>query len=505
MLMEAGRAGVLGIRPPRCGERRAQGVLRCILVLVAVILCASTFVATARAENLPPPVSGGTAQLSASIPTNRAFGAARDGTGAPTDACAALRDATGTSASSGAGSPDTSDDSDVQGSDTTNEVASAARDSSASNVTSGAVTSRSMTDDSASATDASATATSDTSPTRIGNSATPTDTSDPSATAEVARDPSDTAEVTSDPFATATDTLDSSPTTTGPPAAAMGTASIATDTTVPTPSAGASLDTSGSSHLASDSTADAANASTDSRARAAPPPGNSGPDIPTATANSSMAPVSSARSPAPAGSQLSAGSATSPVEMGAPSFGSSASSFPTETPSDSIASDCPYGDAALVQLARTFGPAPEIGAIGVNSWGVDCGLTVVCGLAPLARTPSDFEWGLVSQCPRCLGDIKTPPQAGQLTARTSGDSDLRHGGKRPGSSRLPAPGHQLPVPIPYGSAPGSGSFEGSHGGAVLGVVAALPSLTPLNGSRLFTLVERRWRALRLLLSLERPG
>jgi hypothetical protein len=153
-----------------------------------------------------------------------------------------------------------------------------------------------------------------------------------------------------------------------------------------------------------------------------------------------------------------------------------------------------------VPVVPTSGLAPETGAVGVIRRAVDCRVIVVCGLAPLARAPSDSERVLFPQCP-----AHEAKQAGQPGARTGGESGRTHGAQRPRSPGLPAPDDRPQVPTAPGSLLGSGSSEGFHSGAVLGLIAALLSLTPLGGRRLVRLVDRRRRALPLVFLLERPG
>ncbi len=381
--MEGSWVGFLRIQLPRCEGRRALRPLGWTAALVAALLCASAFVATAQAEDPPPPASDGAAPSSDSVPTDSASAASPDSTGTTTDTSATATDAT------------------------------------------------------------------------------------------------DTSGTTTDTSATATDTSGAAPSDTS----------------------------SGSDVQASDSTGRAASASTDAGSSTdTPAPADAGASTeagaPTDAANGSTDPVPPASSPAPAGSLSPTHSPSSSGEAGVPPADSPTSSSPTpEAPSDSTASDFPSDEATTVPVVPTSGLAPEIGAVGVIRWGVDCRTIVVCGLAPLARAPSDSQRVLLGRCPPSLEGR----QAEQPGGRTREESGRPYGGQGPRSPRLPAPDHQPQVPAPYGSSLGSGSSEGFHSGAVLGVIAALLSLTSLSGSRLVTLVERRWRALPLVFSLERPG
>jgi hypothetical protein len=127
-------------------------------------------------------------------------------------------------------------------------------------------------------------------------------------------------------------------------------------------------------------------------------------------------------------------------------------------------------------------------------------MIVVCGLAALARAPSDFERVLVGHC-----SAHEAAGAGLPGGRPGGRSDRPDGAQRPRSPRLPAPDPQPQGPTAPGPSPGSGGTGGFHSGADLGLSATLLSLAPLWGSRPVTPYERRRRAALLALSLERPG
>jgi hypothetical protein len=144
--------------------------------------------------------------------------------------------------------------------------------------------------------------------------------------------------------------------------------------------------------------------------------------------------------------------------------------------------------------------APKTGAVGVVRSAVDCRMIVVCGLAPLARAPSDFERVLFGHCP-----AHEAAQAGQPGARPGERSGRPDGAQRPRSPRLPAPDPQPQGPTAPGSSPGSGGTGGFHSGADLGLFSALLSLAPLWGTRLVMPFERRRPAQLFAFSLERPG
>jgi hypothetical protein len=390
---------VLSVHLPRCEGHRSPGVLGWAAALIAAFLCASAFIATARAEDSPPPTSDGAASSSDSTTTSGATTKATDTSGATTEA------------------------TDTSGATTE------ATD------TSGATTE--ATDTSGATTEA-------------------TDTS--GATTEATDTSGATTEATDTPGAT-TEATDASGATTE----ATDTSGATTDTAGATPS-----DTSGGSEAqAPDSTNEAASASTDAGA--------------------------STDTSAPS-------SAGAPTEVAAPS--SAATGSTESAPPASPPAPADRDEATIEPLVPTFGLAPETGAVGVIRRAFDCRVIVVCGLAPLARAPSDSERVLLGRCPP-----QEATKAGQPAARSGEGSGRPNGAQRPRSPRPPAPDHQPEGPSAPGSLLGFSSSEGSgfHSGAVLGLTGALLSLTPPQGRRLVTPLERRRRALLLVFSLERPG
>jgi hypothetical protein len=155
---------------------------------------------------------------------------------------------------------------------------------------------------------------------------------------------------------------------------------------------------------------------------------------------------------------------------------------------------------ATIAVVPTSKLARKIGAVGVVRSKVDCRIVVVCGLAPLARAPSDFERVLFAPC-----TAHEAARSGLPGGRPGGSSGRPDGAQRPRSPRLPAPDPQPQGPTAPGPSPGSGGTGGFHSGADLGLSATLLSLAPLWGSRPVTPYERRRRAVLLALSLERPG
>jgi hypothetical protein len=131
---------------------------------------------------------------------------------------------------------------------------------------------------------------------------------------------------------------------------------------------------------------------------------------------------------------------------------------------------------------------------------VDCRMIVRCGLAPLARVPSNFGRALFDQC-----SAEEAARPGLPGGRPVGSSDRPDGTQRPRSPRLPAPDPQPQGPTAPGSSSGSGGTGGVHSGADLGLNATLLSLARLWGSHPVTPYERRRHAVLLALSLERPG
>jgi mucin-6/19 len=469
--VERSWVAVLAIQRPRCEGRRGLRVLGCMAALLAALVCASVLVATARAEDLPPPASDGAALSSDSIATDGASASSPDISATATDAA----DTAGTTTDA---TDATTDATDI------------------------------------SATAAGATGTSGTAPDATDTSASATGATDTSATATGATDTSGTTTPATDPTTDATDTSGTTTPATDPTTDATGTSGAttpatnpardATDTTGET-SGAAPLDPSGGSDAqTSDShsrrgergRSDAANGSTDS----VPPP--SAPPL------------------ADGGSQLPSDSASSSGEAGGPSSDSSTSGSATpEARSDPTTSDSSFGATAfgddpatalgLGDLSGSGAPAagdeatvvPVVLAVGVISWGVNHRFIVACRSAILARAYSDSELVLLGQMPAHL----QAAQVGQPGARTGGESGRPDGSQRPTSPRLPAPDDEPPVPTAPGSLLGSGSSGGFQSGTDLGVITALFSLIPPRDDRPVTFVEQRRRPLHLFFFLERPG
>jgi hypothetical protein len=400
---------VLSIQLPRCEGHRSPGVLGCTAALIAAFLCASAFIATARAEDSPPPASDGAASSSDSTTTSGATTEATDTSGATTEA------------------------TDTPG--TTTEATD----------TSGATTE--ATDTSGATTEATDT------------SGATTEATDTSGTTTEATDTSGATTEATDTSGATTEATDASGATTE----ATDTSGAPTDTAGATPS-----DTSGGVEgQAPDSTNEAASASTDAGAS------------------------TDTSAPSTAGA---------PTEVAAPS--SAATGSTESAPPASPPAPADRDETTIEPLVPTFRLAPETGAVGLIRRAFDCRVIVVCGLAPLTRAPSDSERVLFGRCPP-----QEPTKAGQPGARSGEGSGRPNGAQRPSSPRPPAPDHQPQGPSAPGSLLGFSSSGGSgfHSGAVLGLTGALLSLTPPEGRRLVTPLERRRRALLLVFSLERPG
>ena len=151
--MEGSSVGVPSIQPPRCERRGAPGFLGCTAAVLAAVLCASVFVATARAEDPPTPASDGAVSSSDSIPAERASAASTDNTATVTN----TTDSSGTTTDTSAIATDAScaATESTDGSGTTTDTCGTTTDTSA--------TATDTTDSSATATDASCAAPSDTS------------------------------------------------------------------------------------------------------------------------------------------------------------------------------------------------------------------------------------------------------------------------------------------------------------------------------------------------------
>jgi hypothetical protein len=391
--MDRSWVAVLSIQLPRCEARRSSGILRWTSVFAVVLLCASAFVGTARAEDRAPPAPDGAPLSSDSNPNDGAS----------------------------AGSPDSS--------------ATATETSAETNASA-------ATDTSADATD-----TTDTSAATDTSTATDTSATTPGAT-------TDTAAATTE----ATDT----------PGAAAGTSAATTGTP------GATTDTSGAAPSDPSGGSDA-----------------QAPDSTSGTASASMEAGASAPTPTPA-------DAGAPAEAGASPTAASGSTDPV--PAGSSAPTV-RNEATIVLVVPTSGLAPKNGTVRVVRRAVDSRMIVICGLAPLARAPTDLGRVLFGQSSAHETTQIAQPGAGPGGGR-SGRLD---GASRPGSPRLPLPDRQPQGPIAPGSSPGSGSSGGFHGGADLGLMAAPFSLVSHWGSGLITPFEGRRPALLFAFLLERPG
>jgi hypothetical protein len=452
-LMEGSSAAVPGIQPPRFERRRRRGFVGCTLAVLAALLCASLFAATARAEDGPPSVSDGSA-TSDSMPSDAASTASSNGT-APrvtSDTSATTTDGSGTADTTDAcaTAPDATDTSAI----TTDTSAAAA------GTTDTCATAPGTTDTSATTTDGSA----------AGAGTTSTCASLP--------DAADTSAKTTDPSATVADTTDT-----------CATAPDATDTTdgatAADPSA-APADASGaaSSDAAADSETDTSNSTNDPTGTSTgPAAAQDTRALSSSGSSSSGTPVQPASPPGP--------------NLQAPSDATTSDSLSDSTSSDEDAEADPLlGDQAppIATAVPQGGMALTLTfAVAVIRCGVDCRVTIVCdatsGSLLLASCPAKPE----------------ATQARRLEARTNGAHSRPDGAPGSKSPRLPSPDHEPPMPPAPGASSGSGSSGGLHAGSTLGVTAAVLSLTPRDGTRPITLIELCRRALPLAFLLDRPG
>ncbi|MDP9226923.1 MAG: hypothetical protein M3P18_24385 [Actinomycetota bacterium] len=95
--MERSSVAVLAIQRPRCEGRRGPRLLGCTAALLAALVCGSVFVATAQAEDLPPPASDGAALSSDPIAIDPASAAPPATSATGTGATDTATDATDTS------------------------------------------------------------------------------------------------------------------------------------------------------------------------------------------------------------------------------------------------------------------------------------------------------------------------------------------------------------------------------------------------------------------------
>jgi hypothetical protein len=441
---------VASVRPFWRGRRMLR-LAACASVVFVGSACTSVLVATAMAEDLPPP-----------------------------PARSAQTDLDGTSAAPIA-SPEST---------TTTEVTSDAVETPVTTAD-GFETS---TDISATASDTTVTA----------SSSTDTSSTDTSTTATEAA-----AGTTSEGTDAATDTAPSSCTMDGA-AIAPDAAGTVDNTTDGTDAAGDTAGTTVTTVDTTDSTQtcveEQASANTAERDNAAAPSDAA----PADTTTDAPASTPTTRADGDRGLQSHAG----PVATSADGDSSSAEAR-TASLAPEIATVSPTGDAqSTTDLAGEVTPSDDAAtavAVGqtldVGSWTGSFGAD---------------QWQLESRFSGCLSALSAEGCAfshvfvvgqrggGLLTAHVRERSPTEAKGRsaraqRPESPRRRAPERRLPVPtMPSGSV-GSGASEGSHGGAVLGLISADLGLLALAGIRALAHLERRPPTPPLISRLERPG
>jgi hypothetical protein len=439
-------------------EQRWLRVLGCTAVLLGA-LGGAVFVPTARADDLAPPASIEAAPSSASAATDSPPAAAPPVTAAAPGASDSATDSSDTSG--------TAADANVPTADA----------AGASSTTTGAAVPAADADTSANAADASDSATdsSDTS----GTTSTDTDATAPGTAPEAAG-------CTSAAAPSGTTSTGTAPEAAGCTSAAD--TSSATSGAVPAAASGDSIAqacANDNQHAGRRSGSDAVNGGTDS---VSPPSG-----------------------PAPADDGSSAGSSTS-------------SSARPEVPSDLTTIDSLPGESSLDEST------PDSGLGGPTTSGADTtgsgttlmhafALTLKADVVGMIRPQVDYRvvvWeSAVSACARSDSErillARSPThvdmtQAARSGVRTGENKGHLNGSRKAGSPVPRAPDNDKPrMPPAPSSLLRSGDFGGMQGKGVNGVLTARFSLIPPRDGRLVTLVEKRWRALRLFFILERPG
>jgi hypothetical protein len=480
-------------------DQRWLRVLGCTAVLLGALGWASFLVPTARADDLAPPASIEAAASSASAATDSPPAAAPPDTAAAPGASDSATDSSDTSG--------TAADANVPTADA----------AGASSTTTGAAVPAADADTSANAADASDSATdsSDTSGTAIGATDPNTDVPAPSGTTST--DTEATAPGTAPEAAGCTSAAAPSGTTstgTDAPEAAGCTSAAApsgtTSTGTDAPEAGGC--TSAADTSSATSGAAPAAASGDSTAQAcANNNQHAGRRSDSDAVNGGTDSVSPPSGPAPADDGSSAGSSTS-------------SSARPEVPSDLTTIDSLPGESSLDESR------PDSGLGGPTRSGADTtgsgttlmpafALTLKADVVGMIRPQVDYRvvvWeSAVSACARSDSErillARSPAhvdttQAARSGVRTGENKGHLNGSRKAGSPVPRAPDDDKPrMPPAPSSLLRSGDFGGMQGKGVNGVLTARFSLIPPRDGRLVTLVEKRWRALRLFFILERPG
>jgi hypothetical protein len=482
------REGSAGVphRATVLAEQRWLRVLGCTAVLLGA-LGGAVFVPTARADDLAPPASIEAAPSSASAATDSPPAAAPPVTAAAPGASDSATDSSDTSG--------TAADANVPTADA----------AGASSTTTGAAVPAADADTSANAADASDSATdsSDTS----GTTSTDTDATAPGTAPEAAGCTS--------------------------AAAPSGTTSTGTDATAPgtAPEAGGCTSAAAPSGTTSTGTAPEAAgctsaADTSSATSGAVPAAASGDSIAQACANDNQHAGRRSGSDAVNGGtdSVSPPSGPAPADDGSSAGSSTSSSARPEVPSDLTTIDSLPGESSLDEST------PDSGLGGPTTSGADTtgsgttlmhafALTLKADVVGMIRPQVDYRvvvWeSAVSACARSDSErillARSPThvdmtQAARSGVRTGENRGHLNGSRKAGSPVPRAPDNDKPrMPPAPSSLLRSGDFGGMQGKGVNGVLTARFSLIPPRDGRLVTLVEKRWRALRLFFILERPG
>jgi hypothetical protein len=192
----------------------------------------------------------------------------------------------------------------------------------------------------------------------------------------------------------------------------------------------------------------------------------------------------------------------------------SSADAPTPSSAPEIATVSPPGDAQ-----STTGPPGEVTPSDDDAAAVAVGQTV--GVSSWTGTFGADQWQLARRYNACLfalpaegcavsqvlvgqrgGGLQTAHARERSPTEAKGSSARA---QRPESPRRRAPERRVPVPTMPSSSVGSGTSEGSHGGAVLGLIGAVVGLLALAGTRPLAPFEGRPPRPPLISLLERPG
>jgi serine/threonine-protein kinase len=165
-----------------------------------------------------------------------------------------------------------------------------------------------------------------------------------------------------------------------------------------------------------------------------------------------------------------------------------------------LAGEVTSSDAAAtsaVSVGQTLDVGSWTGSFGADQWQLESRFTGC--LSALSAEGCAFSHVFVGQQGGGLHTAhvreRSPTEAKERSARA----------QRPESPHRRAPERRLPVPTMPGSSVGSGASQGSHGGAVLGLISAVFGLLAPAGIRALAHPERRPPTPPLISLLERPG